>query len=87
MEREESGSDIDDEPPINQQPGRRRRNEDAFSIINLLQSVYNNKFYWQITKSVIIFAVALKVARECKHIAIPMKDYEPFAYINVCTCR
>lgn len=62
-------------------------NEDFLTLNNLLQTIYNNKFYWQIAKSVVIFAVALKVANDCKHIAIPMKDYEPFNYVSVCTCR
>lgn len=82
-----------DEPPIDEplrNPQRNRRNddeEDPLSLTNLWRTVYNNRYYWEIAKSVIIFALALKLANECRHIAIPMKDYEPFSYISVCTCR
>lgn len=84
MESEDSEA-VDEGPE--ERPRSRRQDEDPLSMGNLLRSVYNNKYYWDIVKSVVIFAVALKVAHECKHIAIPMKDYEPFDYINVCTCR
>lgn len=85
---EDSGSEDSVDDLAEQQPRRRRQqNEDALSPTYLFRTLYNNRYYWQITKSVIIFAVALRLAHECKHIAIPMRDYEPFAYINVCTCR
>ncbi|KAF7267620.1 hypothetical protein GWI33_019112 [Rhynchophorus ferrugineus] len=52
----------------------------SFSAIctNVLFSIYNSKYYMQIVKSVIVFAVALKMAQESKMLAIPMKEYEPF---------
>lgn len=61
--------------------------QDPPTLLELLQGFYNNRYYWEIAKSVVIFAVALKVAHECKHIAIPLREYEPFSYLTVCTCR
>lgn len=71
----------------NNSSGGSNADEDPLSFVNVVSRIYNNRYYWEIAKSVVIFGLALKVAHECKHIAIPMRDYEPFAYINVCTCR
>lgn len=84
MESEDSPSeDIDDEVPNTSRP----QTENALSVSYLLRKIYYNKFYWEIAKSVVIFAVALKLAHQCRHLVIPMRYYEPFSYINVCTCR
>lgn len=58
-------------------------------LVELFNKIYENKYYWDIAKSVIIFLTAIKVAHECKKIAIPLKEYQPFSNINlsVCTCK
>lgn len=49
-----------------------------YSPFEILSMVYNNPYYWAIFKSTIIFLLALKMARECKMLRIPMKEYKPF---------
>ncbi|KAG5894897.1 hypothetical protein JTB14_030602 [Gonioctena quinquepunctata] len=56
--------------------------EYTFSPMDLLSAVYHNKYYWSIFKSTVMFLVALKMARECYMMNIPMKEYKPF---NRCT--
>lgn len=93
MDPEEPNNETADNPdnnnqsPENTDTNNNSVEEDPLSLVNVVSRIYNNRYYWEIAKSVVIFALALKVAHECKHIAIPMRDYEPFAYINVCTCR
>lgn len=44
-----------------------------------LLGFYNNKYYMETIKSLIVFIFGLKIARECYHIAIPVREYIPFA--------
>jgi hypothetical protein len=47
-------------------------------LYSRVQVFYNRKYYWETVKSVILFLLGLKIAQECYHIVIPIKDYEPF---------
>lgn len=49
--------------------------------------VYSNRYYWECVKSAVVFLLGLKLAQECYHIAIPMKEYEPFQAICSRGCR
>lgn len=50
----------------------------TFSPLDLLTTIYSNPYYWAIFKSTLLFLLALKMARECNMLRIPMKEYRPF---------
>lgn len=47
-------------------------------ILDIINAVYNDRYYWEIFKSTVVFILALKVARECNMMKIPIKEYKPF---------
>lgn len=47
-------------------------------IFDLLNTIYNDRYYWEIFKSTVIFIFALKLARECNMMRIPIREYKPF---------
>lgn len=47
-------------------------------IFDLINTIYNDRYYWEIFKSTVIFILALKVARECDMMRIPIRQYKPF---------
>lgn len=47
-------------------------------IFELINTIYNDRYYWEIFKSTVVFILALKVARECNMMRIPIKEYKPF---------
>lgn len=53
-------------------------------LFKQLQTFYQNRYYWETLKSVVIFMLGLKIAKECYHIAIPMREYIPFSSMQ---CR
>lgn len=59
--------------------GAEGEDEDEFDICEFLKAVYENRYYREIVGSTILFVVALKLAKECKNILIPMRYYSPFS--------
>lgn len=52
------------------------------SPFELVSTIYTNPYYWAIFKSTVLFLLALKMARECKMLRIPMREYKPFNRYN-----
>lgn len=50
----------------------------SFSPFDVVTMIYYNPYYWAIFKSTMLFLLALKMARECNMLRIPMKEYRPF---------
>ncbi|CAH1983373.1 unnamed protein product [Acanthoscelides obtectus] len=48
------------------------------SIGNTLSDIFYHRYFRDIVKSTIVFVIALKMAQECKHMRIPIKEYQPF---------
>lgn len=51
---------------------------DLNRIKKILTTVYETKYYWELCKSTFVFLLALKIARECNKMVIPMREYKPF---------
>lgn len=58
--------------------GKEQDQEDSFSLFDIVVSICRNRYYRAIVKSTFMFMIALKMARECHLMRIPMKEYKPF---------
>lgn len=78
IETEEEICEDQDEIPDEKYPEEVQEINYSFSPLDLISMIYNNPYYWAIFKSTLLFLLALKMARECKMLRIPMKEYKPF---------
>lgn len=73
--------DIESESEIQERSQKKStglRKSECSSPFEYVAFIYKNPYYWEILKSTIIFLIALKMARECKMLRIPLREYRPF---------